>query len=232
MAKGKVGLALLVVAVVCGLWISGLHKAVTFERIREQRDFLSAFVEENYLLSVLSFLLLAVSTAFFVPGAIALLLAAGFFFGAIPGALFSVTGLTLGAASAFLVARHLLGDWMQEKYRLPLAAFNEEMRRHGHYYLLTLRVVPVLPFFLVNILAGLTKISLKRFVAMTSLGMLPAVFVYSFAGRRLASINSPRDILTPGMIVALLLLAVFILLPVILKTFQRIRKKNPPAGEK
>jgi uncharacterized membrane protein YdjX (TVP38/TMEM64 family) len=222
----KIGVALLVAAVICGLWLSGLHETLTFGRIREQREVLRVFVEKNYVLSVLSFLLLTVSTAFFVPGAIALVLAAGFFFGVIPGALFAVTGLTLGAATAFLVARYVLGDWVQERYRLPLAAFNEEMRRHGHYYLLTLRVVPVLPFFLVNILAGLTKISLKRFVAMTSLGMLPVAFIYSFAGRKLASINSPRDILSPGMIAALVLLAILILLPVILKTVESMRKKG------
>ncbi|RPI38375.1 MAG: TVP38/TMEM64 family protein [Nitrospiraceae bacterium] len=224
--KGKIGLVVLVAAVACGLWISGLHEAVTLERIKEERDVLHAFVEENYLVSVLSFLLLTFSTAFMVPGAIVLMLAGGFFFGMVPGLLFAVAGLTLGAMSAFLSARYVLGQWVQDRYKVLLTSFNEEMQCHGHYYLITLRVVPVLPFFLVNILAGLTKISLKRFAVSTSIGLIPASFVYSFAGRRLAVINSPRDILSPGMIAALFLLGLFILLPVILKTFQRMRKKD------
>jgi uncharacterized membrane protein YdjX (TVP38/TMEM64 family) len=225
-AKRKIGIAVLVAALAVGLWISGLHEAFTPARIKEQREVLHAFLEKNYILSVLTFILLTVSTAFFVPGAIALVLAAGFFFGAIPGALFSVTGLTLGAVSAFLVARYVFGDWIQEKYRVPLAAFNEEMRGHGHYYLLTLRIVPVVPFFLVNILAGLTRISLKRFAVSTFIGLLPASFIYSFAGRKLAGINSPRDVLSPGMIAALLLLAVLVLFPVFMKNFRRIRKTD------
>ncbi len=224
--KGKIGIAVLVVAVAAGLWFSGLHEALTPERIKEKREVLHAFVQENYVLSVLSFILLTVSTAFFVPGAIALVLAAGFFFGAIPGALFSVTGLTIGAVSAFLAARYVLGNWIQEKYRVPLASFNQEMQNHGHYYLLTLRIVPVVPFFLVNILAGLTKISLKNFTASTSIGLLPASFVYSFAGRKLGSINGPRDVLSPGVIAALLLLAALVLFPVLLKNLRRIRKKD------
>lgn len=226
--KSKIGLAVLVVAVASGLWISGLHEAVTPDKIKEESEVISAFVEKNYVLSVLSFILLTVSTAFFVPGAIALVLAAGFFFGAIPGALFSVTGLTFGAVSAFLTARYVLGDWIHEKYGAQLVAFNQEMRNHGHYYLLTLRIVPAVPFFLVNILAGLTKISLKSFAASTFIGLLPASFIYSFAGRKLAGINSPRDVLSPGMIAALLLLAVLILFPVFLKNFRRIRKTDRP----
>jgi uncharacterized membrane protein YdjX (TVP38/TMEM64 family) len=144
----------------------------------------------------------------------------------VPGLLFAVAGLTVGAVTAFLAARYILGGWIQERYKVPLAAFNEEMQRHGHYYLITLRVVPVLPFFLVNILAGLTKISLRRFAASTFIGLIPASFVYSFAGRRLAVINSPRDILSPGMIAALLLLGLLMLLPVILKNVERMRKKE------
>jgi uncharacterized membrane protein YdjX (TVP38/TMEM64 family) len=226
MSKRKIGLAVLFAAVICGLWISGVHEAVNLERIREGRDLLQSFVQKNYPVSVLFFLLLTVSTAFMVPGAIVLILAGGFFFGVVPGLLFSVTGLTLGAMTAFLAARYVLGDWVQERYKVLLASFNDEMKRHGHYYLITLRVVPVLPFFLVNIIAGLTKISLQRFAASTFIGLLPASFVYSFAGRRLAVINSPRDILSPGMIAALLILGGFILLPAILRSLDRMRKKN------
>ena len=224
--KRKIGLLLLVAVVVCGLWVSGLHEAMDFRRIQEKRDLLVVFVQHNYLLSVSFFLLLAISTAFLVPGAIALMLSGGFFFGVVPGLLLAVTGLTIGAVTSFIAARYLLGDLVQERYKAALKAFNDEMQRHGHYYLITLRVVPVLPFFLVNILAGLTKISLTRFVVSTSIGLLPAAFVYSFAGRRLAGINSPRDILSPGMIAALFFLGVFFLLPVILKTFERMRKRD------
>jgi uncharacterized membrane protein YdjX (TVP38/TMEM64 family) len=228
----RVGLAAIMAAMVCGFWLSGLHEAITFERIRAERDVLRAFVEGNYALSVFSFLLLTVSTAFFVPGALALMIASGFFFGVVPGTLFSVSGLTFGAAAAFLVARYILGDWVQERYRVLLTAFNQEMQRHGHYYLVTLRIVPVLPFFVVNFLAGMTKMSLSKFVAMTCLGLFPASLICSFGGRRLGSINSPRDILSPGMIVALVLLGVLILLPVVLKKLDRTkRKKRHPSGE-
>jgi len=165
-----------------------------------------------------------VPTAFFVPGALVLSITGGFLFGVIPGVIYLNIGGTLGAALAFLSSRYWVGQWIQQRYSSVLKTFNEEVAKHGHYYLISLRIVPVLPFFLVNYLAGLTKISLRKFVGTTSVGMLPGSFVYTLAGQQLETVNAPEDILSVRLIIAFSLLALFALLPVMIDYTKRWRK--------
>lgn len=197
---------------------------ISFESITRNKEVLIGLVEDRYLLSVIGFMTAFVSTAFFVPGAIVLSLGGGFLFGVIPGVIYVNAGGTLGAALAFLSSRHLVGHWVQRKYSSALKTFNEEVARHGHHYLISLRIIPVLPFFLVNYLAGLTKISLKKFVGTTSLGMLPGSFVYTLAGQQLETVNAAEDILSGRLIIAFSLLALFSLLPVIIDYIKRLRR--------
>ena len=204
---------------------------LTFETIQQNKEASLQFVKEQYLASAAGFIVAFVSTAFFVPGAIVLTLAAGFFFGVFPGTLYVVSGATLGAGLAFLSARYLIGNWIQSRYEGPLRAFNEEMAKHGHRYLFTLRIVPVLPFFLVNYLAGLTRLSFKSFVATTVLGMLPGSLVYTFAGHQLETIDRAEDIFSFRLLVAFSLLALFALLPVVVDHLKRHREQagqRPP----
>jgi uncharacterized membrane protein YdjX (TVP38/TMEM64 family) len=200
---------------------SPLGTLFTFENLKQHRDSLVALVQENYSLSVLSFVMLyVVTTALSIPGAVILTLAGGFLFGTAASVLYVNVGATAGAACAFLLARYLLGNRLQEKYHGQLEKFNRELDWNGTSYLLTLRLIPVFPFFLINFLAGLTKIPLKTFLWTTSAGIIPGTAVYAFAGQQLGSINSPADILSRNMIIAFLVLALFSLVPVIVKRFK------------
>jgi len=200
---------------------SPLGTLFTFENLKQHRDSLVALVRENYSLSVLSFVMLyVVTTALSIPGAVILTLAGGFLFGTAASVLYVNVGATAGAACAFLLARYLLGNRLQEKYHGQLEKFNRELDWNGTSYLLTLRLIPVFPFFLINFLAGLTKIPLKTFLWTTSAGIIPGTAVYAFAGQQLGSINSPADILSRNMIIAFLVLALFSLVPVIVKRFK------------
>jgi len=118
-------------------------------------------------------------------------------FGTVPAAVYINIGATFGATQAFLAARGLAGNWIQGSFQEPLQRFNKEMERHGHSYLLILRILPVLPFFLVNYCAGISKIPLRTFVWTTSLGILPGSLVHTFIGRNCGASTRP-GISSPG----------------------------------
>ena len=203
------------------LRFSGAADYVTLENLKRHRNMLHAFAENNYISSVLIYIALFISTAFFVPGAVVLTLAGGFLFGTVLGAVYTNIGVAAGATLAFLSARYFAGEWIQDKYRRRLARFNTEIKKNGHLYLLTLRVVPVLPFFLVNFLSGLTRIPFRTFLWTTCLGVLPGSLVYAFMGRQLRFIHSLGDVFSFEVLSALLLLVLFALLPVAIKHIKR-----------
>ena len=134
------------------------------------------FVHDRYILSLFLFIsLYIIATAFSIPGDIILTLAGGFLFGIAVATVIVNIGATAGAVLAFLSARYLVGDRLQEKYQGQLNRFNEELNLNGPRYLLTLRFIPVFPFFLINFLAGLTNIPLRTFVWTTSVGYVSKV---------------------------------------------------------
>lgn len=216
-SRGKIVLLGLILFGAASVWLTGLNEYLTFENLKGNRDILRSYVESHYIPSVIVFIAAVVSTAFFVPGAIAVTLVGGFLFGVLLGTLYLLAGATMGASLAFLSARYVLGNWVQRRYEEQLRIFNREMARHGHNYLITFRIVPVMPFFLVNYLAGITRMPIGRFMWTTAVGMLPGSVVYSFAGRELRGIESPDDIMSPKLLSALILLALFALLPVLLR---------------
>ncbi len=130
----------------------------TFDRIIMHKDAFKQLAKNNYIMSVAVFIAVYVSTAFFIPGALLLSLLAGFLFGTILGAIYINVELLLEQPFLFL-QRDICWKWIQRKYAVSLSAFNEEVSANGHRYLFTLRVAPIMPFFLVNLFAGLTKIS-------------------------------------------------------------------------
>jgi uncharacterized membrane protein YdjX (TVP38/TMEM64 family) len=229
--RKRAALVLLLLFLVSAYLASGAGDYITFQNLKENRLLLLAYVKEHYALSAVIFMGVYMLTAFFVPGAIAMTLTGGFLFGTVPGALWAVTGATFGAALAFLSTRYLAGGWIQGRHEKSLRALNDEIARHGPNYLLLLRIVPIMPFFLVNYLAGLTKMPLRSFLWTTLLGLLPGAFVYSFAGRKIGTIERPQDILSAELFAAFLLLAAFALLPVIVRLLRRIRRKQGPSAD-
>ena len=197
--------------------VSDLSHYLTFENLQKNKEALHAYVEGHYAFSVILYISMYVtSTAFSIPGATILTLAGGFLFGALLCAVYVNVGATTGAIMAFLSAKYLIGAWVQNRYRRQLTRFNEEIASNGHLYLLTLRFVPVFPFFLLNVLAGLTNIPLKTFLWTTALGIIPGSLVYAFAGSQLNTIKSAGDIFSWRMAAAFILLALFSLLPVLI----------------
>ena len=216
--KKQVLLLVLFIGAIILVPYSPLGTLFTFENLKQHRDSLVVLVQDHYWPSVLSFIMLyVVTTALSIPGAVILTLAGGFLFGTAASVLYVNVGATAGAACAFLFARYLLGNRLQEKYKNQFEKFNRELDWNGTSYLLTLRLIPVFPFFLINFLAGLTKIPLQTFLWTTSAGIIPGTAVYAYAGQQLGSINSPSDILSRDIIIAFLVLALFTLVPVIVK---------------
>jgi uncharacterized membrane protein YdjX (TVP38/TMEM64 family) len=220
--KKKAALLLLLAVAALFFWMSDARQYLTFESLKRDRMLLRQLVDSHYLLSAFLFVLFFISTAFFVPGAIVATVAGGFLFGTVMGAVYVNIGSVTGAGLAFLSSRYLLGQRIQQKYSDQLRQFNREIDRYGPNYLFLLRIVPVLPFFVVNYLSGLTRISLKRFLITTSLSMLPGSFVYAFAGQQLSQIEKPGDILSAELLIAFGLLALLALLPLAIRLLRRI----------
>ena len=131
-----------------------------------------------------------------------------------------VVGATLGATAAFLVARFLLRAWVENRFGEKLQTFHEGFSKNAINYLLFLRLVPLFPFFLVNLVSGLTKVRIPVYFFATMFGILPGSFVYANAGSNLARINSLSDIASPGVLGAMALLGVFALIPTLYNRFK------------
>jgi uncharacterized membrane protein YdjX (TVP38/TMEM64 family) len=176
---------------------------LSLDAIKARRDRLFEFTERHYLLAVLSFIgAYVIQTACSLPGATIMTLLGGFLFGSVFGTVFVNVGATTGATVAFLASRYLL-HWVHRKFGDRLAPLQEGFTRNGFSYLLTLRLIPLFPFFLVNLLSGLTQVKTRTYVAATAVGIIPGSFVYTFAGSQLGSINSLSEIASPRVVLAL-----------------------------
>lgn len=214
------------IAIIIGLRVSGVGDLLTFENLQKNKDALLAYVRDNAVTSVVIYILTYVAAiALNLPGGAVLTMAGGFLFGTLPAVLYVNIGATCGAVLAFLSARYLLGSRLQESYGVQLAKFNGEMERNGVRYLLTLRLIPIFPFFLVNFLSGLTRVPLSSFTWTTAAGIIPGTVVFAYAGHQLETVHSVGDIFTGKVLSAFLLLGLFTLAPVIIG---RMRKRTPP----
>lgn len=150
-----------------------------------------------------------VVTALSLPGAAVMTLAGGGFFGLITGTIVVSFASTIGATCASLAARFLLRDWVQGKFGERLQAINTGIEKEGAFYLFSLRLIPVFPFFVINLLMGLTSMSMRTYFWVSQIGMLPATIVYVNAGNELAKIDSLGGILSPGLIASFAVLGLF-----------------------
>jgi uncharacterized membrane protein YdjX (TVP38/TMEM64 family) len=161
-----------------------------------------------------------IQTALSLPGAAILSLAAGAIFGSMLGTLYAVISASIGATLAFLVTRYLLRDLVLDRFGSRLEGMNRELEQRGFNYLLFLRLVPVFPFFLINLAAGLTRLPLRTFMLGTLLGIIPGGFVFVNAGASLATITSLSGIASPRVLGSFALLGLFALLPVLYTKFK------------
>ena len=200
---GRLAVVAVLVLVALVLWRSGLLGQLSLENLRLHQAQLVAWTQDNALLAAGGFFALYVLvTAVSLPGAAILTLGAGAVFGLVEGVLLASFASSAGATLAMLSSRFLLRDTLVSRYGDRLARFDAGMAKDGAFYLFTLRLVPVMPFFLVNLLAGLVKLPVRTFYIVSQLGMLPGTVAFVFAGTQLARIQSPGDILSPGLLAA------------------------------
>jgi pyruvate/2-oxoglutarate dehydrogenase complex dihydrolipoamide dehydrogenase (E3) component/uncharacterized membrane protein YdjX (TVP38/TMEM64 family) len=189
----------------------GGHHYLTFEYLKAQQAAIQAYYQGHPWQTAAGFFLLYVAgTALSLPGAASILtLAAGAIFGLLWGTVLVSFASSLGATLAMLAARFLLRDWVQQKFSKQLRAINEGIEKEGGFYLFTLRLIPAVPFFVINVAMGLTPLRVWTFYWVSQLGMLAGTIVFVNAGKQLAQISSPAGILSPGLIGAFVLLGIF-----------------------
>lgn len=194
-----------------------LDQLLTFENLHENKIKLNEYVAANYFKSVLMYIGIYIMViAANLPGAGIMTLSGGVLFGILPAMLFVNISATIGGALAFLIARNFFGVFIQEKFGDKLNKFNNDIELYGKNYLLTMRLIPIFPFFFVNIAAGLTKVSLMTFIWTTSLGTIPGTFAYVFAGHNISSIAGGEEILSPPVIAALAIFGLMSIGPTII----------------
>jgi uncharacterized membrane protein YdjX (TVP38/TMEM64 family) len=192
-----------------------LWRYLTLSSLKANRDGLAEYYEQHRFVTLAVFVTVYIlQTALSLPGATVLTVAAGAVFGAALGTVYVNIGATTGATLAFLAVRYLFREPVQHKFGQRLEKINTELETRGLNYLLFLRLVPLVPFFLINLGAGLTRLPLRTFFIGTMIGIIPGSFVYCNAGASLATITSMGDIISPRVLGAFALLGLFALLPV------------------
>ena len=224
----------LLLAAVGAFFALGLHRTLSFEALRRHHGALTAFVEERAVVAGLLFVAVyAASTAASLPGALVLTVTGGLLFGAWVGAGLTVVGATAGATLLFLIARSALGESLRGRAGGSIDKLAEGFREGAFSYLLVLRLVPLFPFFVVNLAPAFLGVSLRTFVLATLIGIVPGTFVFSSVGAGLGSVFarggefSASGVLTPQIITALVGLALLSLVPVAYKRFKARRAAGP-----
>ncbi|WP_454009723.1 FAD-dependent oxidoreductase [Aeromonas sp. Marseille-Q7275] len=229
MSRGRLLLLLMMGGLIGAFFAFDLDAYLSLPRLQAHQEQASAWVQAHFGQAALLFTLLYVATtALSLPGAALLTLGGSALFGVGWGLLLVSFASTLGATLAFLSARFLLRDWVSRRFGDKLATFEAGMAKDGAFYLLSLRLIPLFPFFLVNLLMGLTPIRVSTYYWVSQLGMLPGTLVYVLAGSELATLTSTGKILSPGLVAALTLLG---LMPWLMRWLQRrlaLRRLHAP----
>ena len=186
------------VAALAAFFAAGGQRYLSFDFVKDQQAAAQAWYQARPLATGLAFFALYVGVAALsLPGAALLTLVAGALFGLAWGTLIVSFASSLGATAAFLVSRFLLRDWVQQRFARQLHGINQGVARDGAFYLFTLRLIPAVPFFLINLAMGLTPLRTWTFYWVSQLGMLAGTLVYVAAGRELGAIESPAGYFRP-----------------------------------
>ncbi|MBJ7267753.1 FAD-dependent oxidoreductase [Idiomarina abyssalis] len=225
MSLKKLLLLLVIVALFISAFAFDLTQYLSLDVLKEKQQQLNQlFADYPFTVFAVYFVIYVVTTALSLPGATILTLGAGAIFGLGWGLLLASFAASFGAFLAFLSARFILHDWVQEKFGDRLTAINRGMERDGAFYLLSLRLVPLFPFFVINLVMGLTKIKAWTFYWVSQVGMLLGTAVYVNAGTQLAQISSLGDVVSADLIGAFVLLGIFPLIAKAVLAFLKRRK--------
>jgi uncharacterized membrane protein YdjX (TVP38/TMEM64 family) len=215
--------AAIVVAVIL-FKVLGLGHYLTLDYLKASQDKFSQLYGENRLAVIAAYMAIYITvTALSLPGAAVMTLAGGAMFGFWIGFVVVSFASTIGATLACFVARFLLRDWVQNRFGDKLSTINNGIEKEGAFYLFSLRLVPIFPFFVINLAMGLTTMKLLTFYWVSQIGMLPGTMVYVNAGKELGQIESLSGILSPGLILSFVILGVF---PITVKKLLTFYKKK------
>ena len=210
MSRARLLVAALIVVAIAVFFAAGGHRYFTFEWLKAQQAAIDGWYRANPLLTVLVYFLVYVAvTGLSLPGATLLTLAGGAVFGLLWGTVIVSFASSLGATLAFLASRFLMRDWVRSRFGERVRAIDEGLAKDGAFYLFTLRLLPVVPFFLINLSLGLSAMRVRTFYWVSQIGMLAGTLVYVNAGTQLARLDSLRGILSWQLLGAFLLLGVF-----------------------
>lgn len=222
--KKKVFLLLIIVFLIYLARKFNLQEYLSFEMLKANKESFTNYYNDNKLKFIFYYLGIYIfSTAVSFPGATVLTLAGGAIFGLPLGLVLVSFASTIGASLSFLVSRYLFRDFFQNKFKDQLNLINQGIEKDGGFYLFSLRMIPLFPFFLINLVMGLTKFPLLKFFFISQIGMLVGTFVYVNAGTELANINSLKEILSLRLLLAFSLLGI---LPFVAKFFIQILKRR------
>lgn len=206
----KAIIVLIMIGLIATFKFLGLGRYLTLSYLKKsQADFVLLYAENRMFVIASYMLIYIVVTAMSLPGAAVLTLAGGGLFGFVPGTVIVSFASTIGATLACFVSRFLLREWVQNKFGDKLAAINEGIEKEGAFYLFSLRLVPIFPFFVINLVMGLTRMRLLTFYWVSQVGMLAGTMAYVNAGKELAKIDSLGGILSPGLIISFVILGLF-----------------------
>jgi uncharacterized membrane protein YdjX (TVP38/TMEM64 family) len=228
MARRKISTRIAVVTVIVGVVVIfkvlGLGQYFTLSYLKTSQEKFTALYSDHRLMVIAAYMAVYILvTSLSLPGAAIMTLAGGALFGLWIGTVVVSFASSAGATLACFISRFILRDWVQRKFGDRLKTVNEGIAREGPFYLFTLRLIPVFPFWLINLVMGLTKMPLRTFYGVSQVGMLPVTIVYVNAGKELAKISSLAGILSPGLILSFVLLGLF---PIATKKFLSLYKSR------
>ena len=222
--KTKIGLLILIILAVIAFFLFDIQQYAKLDYIKaEQQNIFEYYKQNVFFIMVLFVFLYILVTALSLPVATVLTLLGGALFGFSSGLIIVSFASTIGATLAFLMARFLAQDYVQKNYENQLSKINKKFESEGAFYLFALRLVPVFPFFIINVVMALMPIKTWTFYWISQLGMLPGTIVYVYAGTQLTQIETFSDITSPSMLIVFALLGLF---PLITKKLVQLIRKD------
>ncbi len=206
-------------------WFSGVGDYFTIDNFLTHKEQLQEYVSENYVQSILMYMILYITVvALSLPLASFITLTGGFLFGLFVGTAVITVSATLGATIIFLIAKSSVGETLRDKAGKLYARIEKDMNENAAGYLLFLRLVPLFPFFLVNIAPALFNIKTRTYMWTTFVGILPGTAVFVNVGQSLGQVENPADLISSKIIAAIALLGLFALIPTLYQKFKRTKK--------
>ena len=222
--KIKIGLLIVIVLAIIAFFFYDIQQYTTLDYIKAKQQNILEYYKQNFFFVLVLFIFLYVLvTALSLPVATFFTLVGGALFGFSSGLIIVSFASTIGATLAFLMARFLAQNYVQKNFKNQLSKINKKFKSEGSFYLFALRLVPVVPFFIINVVMGLMTIKTWTFYWVSQLGMLPGTIVYVYAGTQLAQIETFSDITSPSMLIAFALLGLF---PLITKKLVQLIRKD------